>query len=207
MRHGVRYIKTLKDIAQYVAVNYSSKLSYQNIKNAFSLGSIHTIKNYIQYMQDAYIFFSVEAFSNKIKEKVRLPRKMYGIDNALIRALSTSGQNNEGRLLENLVYLELLRREKTVNYYVDPQSKYEVDFVCSDKTNAYETELIQVCSDLRHAETKERELRALHSAKKSLGKYRKLKMTIITMDYRGIEQVSGTDIECLPAWEWLLRRD
>jgi len=70
--------------------------------------------------------------------------------------------------------------------------KYKVDFLCSD---------------LRHAETKERELRALHSATKSLGKYRKLKMTIITMDHRGIEQVSGTDIECLPAWEWLLRRD
>ncbi|MFA6568248.1 MAG: ATP-binding protein [Victivallales bacterium] len=51
MRHGMRYIKTLKDIAQYVASNYSSKLSYQNVKNAFSLGSIHTIKNYLQYMQ------------------------------------------------------------------------------------------------------------------------------------------------------------
>jgi predicted AAA+ superfamily ATPase len=204
MRHGVRYIKTLKDIAQYVAVNYSSKLSYQNIKNAFSLGSIHTIKNYIQYMQDAYIFFSVEAFSNKVKEKIRLPRKMYGVDTALIRALSTSGQRNEGRLLENLVYVELLRRRKNPSYFADPQNKYEVDFVCMDETNGSETELIQICSDLRVAETKERELRALQSAKKSLGKNRNLKMTIITMDYRGIEQVSGTDIECLPAWEWLL---
>lgn len=204
MRHGVRYIKTLKDIAQYVAVNYSSKLSYQNVKNAFSLGSIHTIKNYIQYMQDAYMFFSVEAFSNKEKEKVRLPRKMYGVDNALIRSLSSSGQRNEGRLLENLVFVELLRRRKNPSYFTDPQNKYELDFVCRDGTNGSVTELIQVCSDLSVAETREREIRAFQSAIKSLGKTRNLKMTIITIDYKGIEQVSGKDIQCLPAWEWLL---
>ena len=205
MRHGVRYIKTLKDIAHYVAINYSSKLSYQNVKNAFSLGSIHTIKNYIQYMQDAYLFFSVEAFSHKPKEKVRLPRKMYGVDVSLIRSLSTSGQKNEGRLLENLVYIEMLRRRKTVHYYSDPQNKYEVDFVCNNPgTN--DISLIQVCTDVRVAETKERELRALLSARKAFMKTDCSKMKIITMDYKATETVSGINIEYVPAWEWLLEK-
>ncbi|MFZ2655058.1 MAG: ATP-binding protein [Victivallales bacterium] len=203
MRHGVRYIKTLKDIAQYVASNYSSKLSYQNVKNAFSLGSIHTIKNYIQYMQDAYLFFSVEAFSHKPKEKVRLPRKMYGVDISLVRALSTSGQKNEGRFLENLVYVEMLRRRKTVHYYSDPQNKYEVDFICNDPgTN--DVSLLQVCTDVRVAETKERELRALLSARKSFKGGADSSMKIITMDYKSTEIVSGINVEYIPAWEWLL---
>jgi hypothetical protein len=205
MRHGVRYIKTLKDIAQYVASNYSSKLSYQNVKNAFSLGSIHTIKNYVQYMQDAYLFFSVEAFSHKPKEKVRLPRKMYGVDISLVRALSTSGQKNEGRLLENLVYIEMLRRKKIVHYYSDPQNKYEVDFVCNDPgTN--DIILVQVCTDASVAETKERELRALLSARKVFKGIDDSRMKIITMDYRATENVSGINIEYIPAWEWLLEK-
>lgn len=204
MRHGVRYIKTLKDIAQYVASNYSSKLSYQNVKNAFSLGSIHTIKNYLQYMQDAYLFFAVEAHSSKHKEKVRLPRKMYGVDISLVRALSTSGQKNEGRLLENLVYIEILRRRKGVNYYSDPQNKYEVDFVCNDPgTN--DISLFQVCTDVSLAETKERELRALLSARNAFKGIADDKMKIITMDYKAVETVSGINIEYIPAWEWLLR--
>jgi predicted AAA+ superfamily ATPase len=203
MRHGVRYIKTLKDIAQYVASNYSSKLSYQNVKNAFSLGSIHTIKNYIQYMQDAYLFFSVEAFSHKPKEKVRLPRKMYGVDISIVRALSTSGQKNEGRLLENLVYVEILRRRKTVHYYTDPQNKYEVDFVCNDPgTN--DISLLQVCSDISVSATNERELRGLLSARNVFKGIDDSKMQIITMNHKATEPVSGVNIEYIPAWEWLL---
>ncbi len=203
MRHGVRYIKTLKDIAQYIASNYSSKLSYQNVKNAFSLGSIHTIKNYLQYMQDAYLFFAVEAHSSKHKEKVRLPRKMYGVDISLVRALSTSGQKNEGRLLENLVYIEMLRRKKTVHYYSDPQNKYEVDFVYNDMgTN--DLRLLQVCTDVSVSEIKERELRGLLSARNVFKGIADSKMKIITMDYRATETASGVNIKYIPAWEWLL---
>jgi predicted AAA+ superfamily ATPase len=203
MRHGVRYIKTLKEIAQYVASNYSSKLSYQNVKTAFSLGSIHTIKNYIQYMQDAYLFFSVEAFTHKPKEKIRLPRKMYGIDISLVRALSTSGQKNEGRLLENLVYIEILRRRQTVHYYTDPQNKYEVDFVCNiPGTN--DISLLQVCSDVSVSATNERELRGLLNTRKVFKGLPDNKMQIITMNHKATETVSGVNIEYIPAWEWLL---
>lgn len=54
MRHGVRHIRTLKDVAFYVANNCGGKLTYQNIAAAYSLGSLHTAKNYLSYLQDAY---------------------------------------------------------------------------------------------------------------------------------------------------------
>ncbi len=204
LRHGVRHVKTLKDIALYTANNYASRLSYQNIKDAYSLGSIHTVKNYLAYMQEAYLFFAVEAFSHKARERVRLPRKMYGIDAALLRSISMSGQKNEGRLLENLVYLELLRRKKQVLYYSDPQRKYEVDFVCRPGAGGA-VELIQVCLELNIAEVKERELRGLQSA---LGVFNDVGadgLTLLTLDRGGIERVAGRRVNCVPVWEWLLK--
>ena len=203
LRHGVRHIKTLKDIALYTANNYASKLSYQNIKDAYSLGSIHTVKNYLAYMQEAYLFFAVEAFTHKARERVRLPRKMYGIDPALLRSISVSGQKNDGRLLENLVYLELLRRKKQILYYSDPQRKYEVDFVCCQSAGG-PVELIQVCLDTSMAEVKERELRGLQSALKAFKNISAGGLTLITLDRGGTEHIAGRQVKCVPVWEWLL---
>jgi len=203
MRHGVRHIKTLKDIAFYVANNCGGKLTYQNIASAYSLGSLHTAKNYLSYLQEAYLFFAVEAFSFKVKERTRRPRKMYGIDPALIRA-TAGGLENRGLLLENVVFLELIRRRKIVHYYTDPNGKYEVDFVSRDpETNA--VELIQVCADLSRAETRERELRGLQHAAAAFRHLRKENLLLLTMDHRGIEKVAGHEIACLPVWEWLLQ--
>ncbi len=202
VRHGVRHIKTLKDIALYTANNYAARLSYQNIKDAYALGSIHTVKNYLEYMREAYLFFAVEAHSPKARERVRLPRKMYGIDAALLRSISVSGQKNDGRLLENLVYLELLRRGRRVVYYSDPQRKYEVDFVCSGAAGG-PVELIQVCLDTATAEVKERELRGLQSA---LGAFKTVDaLTLVTLERAGEERIAGRTVKLLPAWQWLLQ--
>jgi hypothetical protein len=203
LRHGVRHVKTLKDIALYTANNYASKLSYQNIKDAYSLGSIQTVKNYLAYMQEAYLFFAVEAFSHKARERVRLPRKMYGIDTALLRSISLSGQKNEGRLLENLVYLELLRRKKQIVYYSDVQRKYEVDFVCRQDAGGA-VELIQVCLDSTVAEVKERELRGLQSALNVFKSVAPDGLKLITFDRGGTERIAGGRVKCMPVWEWLL---
>jgi len=203
MRHGVRHIKTLKDIAFYVANNCGGKLTYQNIAAAYSLGSLHTAKNYLSYLQDAYLFFAVEAFSFKVKERTRRPRKMYGIDIALIRA-TAGGADNRGLLLENLVFLELMRRRKSVHYYADPHGKHEVDFVSRDPEKKA-VELIQVCADLSRAETQERELRGLQRAATAFRHLPDENLLLLTMDHRGVEQVAGRKIACLPVWEWLLQ--
>ncbi|HOI43090.1 MAG TPA: ATP-binding protein, partial [Elusimicrobiales bacterium] len=176
LRHGVRHIRTLKDIALYTGNNCSSRLFYKKMQEAYEIGSVHTVKNYLSYMEEAYLFFAVEAFSRKQRECVRLPRKMYGIDPALIRAISVTGQRNEGRLLENLVYIELLRRGRKIEYYSDPQRKYEVDFVCGAEGGG--VELVQVCLDPSQAEVRERELRGLRSA---LGVFKRVKPDGVTV--------------------------
>jgi predicted AAA+ superfamily ATPase len=206
VRHGVRHLRTFKDIAFYVANNCGSRLSYQNIKNAYSLGSLHTVKNYLDYLRDAYLFFAVDAFSQKIKERVRLPRKMYGIDVALVRATSMAAQKNIGHLLENLVYLEFLRRGIRVDYYGDAQRQYEVDFLWRDP-GTRDFQLIQVCADLESAETRERELRGLVNTAKALGGIPDRNLRILTLDRKSNEKAGDHVVECLPVWEWLLRKN
>lgn len=203
MRHGVRHIRTLKDIAFYVANNCGSKLTYQNVAAAYALGSLHTAKNYLSYFQEAYLFFAVEAFAFKAKERVRRARKMYGIDPALVRAAAAGMRDNIGLLLENVVYIELLRRRKTVHYFADQQGKYEVDFV-SRNSEASEVELIQVCADMTREETRERELRGLSLAVRQFGGLPDKNLIVLTMDTRGTERVEGRNISCIPVWEWLL---
>jgi predicted AAA+ superfamily ATPase len=203
MRHGVRHIRTLKDIAFYVANNCGSKLTYQNIASAYELGSLHTAKNYLSYLQDAYLFFAVEAFSFKVKERVRRARKMYGIDPALVRAAAAGMRDNVGLLLENVVFVELLRRRRTVHYFADQQGKYEVDFV-SHHTETGAVELIQVCADMSRPETRNRELRGLILAARQFGNLPDEKLLVLTLDSSGIEHVDGRRIACIPVWEWLL---
>ena len=203
MRHGVRHIRTLKDIAFYVANNCGSKLTYQNVAAAYALGSLHTAKNYLSYFQEAYLFFAVEAFSFKVKERVRRARKMYCIDPELVRAAAAGMRDNIGLLLENVVYIELLRRRKTVHYFADQQGKYEVDFV-SRNPDTSEVELIQVCADMTRVETRDRELRGLILAARQFGDLPDKNLMVLTLDTHGTERVDGRDIICTPVWEWLL---
>ncbi|HAS84354.1 MAG TPA: hypothetical protein DCS43_17195 [Verrucomicrobia bacterium] len=205
MRHGIRHIRTFKEIAGYVAANCGSKLTYQNVAQSYNLGSIHTAKNYITYLQDAYLFFGVDSFSFKHKERVRRPRKMYGIDTGLIRAVS-GNMENRGLLLENLVFVELFRRGHTVNYYADVHGKYEIDFVVGYGKPSDEITLIQVCTDLSKPQTRERELRGLVQAAKVFHDLPDEKLLVLTMDERDPQEFAGRHITCQPVWEWILEK-
>jgi predicted AAA+ superfamily ATPase len=68
-------------------------------------------------------------------------------------------------------------------------------------------ELIQVCADLSRAETRERELRGLQHAATAFGKLSDENLLLLTMDHRGVEQVVGRSIACVPVWEWLLQAE
>jgi predicted AAA+ superfamily ATPase len=202
-RHGLRYLKTLKELAVYVAGNYSSKISYQKLKNIFELGSVHTVKNYLDYMEDAYLFSLVSHFSFKVKEQIRRPRKVYGIDTGLVRAVTTIGPKNTGRILENIVYLELRRRQLEIHFYVDDRNKYEVDFVIKNRVSG-KYQLIQVCADVSNMETHAREIKSLLYAAKVLEVER---MLVLTANDAHLETVSEKVIEYVPVWEWLLQSE
>ncbi|MBW8048906.1 MAG: ATP-binding protein [Cytophagales bacterium] len=196
-RYNIRYVKDLKEIALYAISNYSSKSSLHKIKNIFEIKSVHTVKNYLQYLEDAYLLFLLVPFSFKLKEQLKQPKKIYSIDTGIINALSFKAVADHGKIMENVVLLELKRRNKEIYYY--SASDFEVDFLIREGQKI--DQLIKVCFSLADEYTKKREIKALIKAAKKLDCSNLL---IITFDNEGKEKVDDLTISIIPLWKWLL---
>ena len=168
-RHKIRKITELYDLADYLISNYSNPLSYNEIADELTLGSVTTVKRFCGFLAEPYLFFYLPRYNNKLKEMKKAPRKVYVIDNGFIYTRSFELSSNNGRQLENMVFIELLRRgydlKKSLFYYRTSNDK-EVDFVTRDGRKV--TSLIQVSYDISKAKTRERELDALVKASEEL---------------------------------------
>ena len=169
-RHNVTNISLLKYLIicllKNAATTFSVNKFYNDIKSqGYKVGK-DTIHNYLDYIQDAFLVFTVSHYSESERVKHNQPKKVYAIDNGLVNAISISFSNNYGKLLENLVYLDLRRQKKEI-YFYNTSDGYEIDFVTVDQDN--NRELIQVSWDMSDTKTIEREKRALLQAEKELG--------------------------------------
>ncbi len=206
-RYKIKYPKTLKEIAKYLISNSSSEISFNKLKKMLNIKSVHTVKNYISYLENAYLIFLIERFSPKLKEQFLAPKKVYCIDNGIITALSFKLSQNKGKLMENLVAIELLRRkfyfhpDYEIYYWKDYQQR-EVDFVVKKEDRI--KYLIQVCFSVDEINTREREIKSLMKADKEL---KSEKMLIITWDTEEKIKINGKIIELIPLWKWLLTYD
>jgi len=196
-RKKIKNIKTLKEIALLSLSLYSSKFTYQSIKNSCGNNSISTVKTYIDYLQESFIIFVLGPFSYRPKARISLPKKMYAVDVALVNAITGQTTSDLGKKLENLIYLELNRREKEFYYINEPS--YEVDFAIKEGRSI--VELIQVSWSIAEISTRDREVKALISGSK---KYKATKLLIITENEESEIVIDNYKINVIPAWKWLL---
>ena len=192
-RHGIKNIKEVKELTLFLAANPGTIQSYKNMQRIIGVRSQNTVKNYLEALNDVYLFFSMDLFDYSLKRQIYNPSKIYCIDVALSNSISFKFSRNRGQNYENLVFLELLRRGKEL-YYWKSQKGREVDFVIKDGLDI--TEAIQVCYSLEDERTRQREMRALTEVKDELGVDR---LTVITDD-----EESHGEINILPLWKWLL---
>ena len=197
-RYKIHHTRAFKELAAYLVLQTGKEISYNRLKNIFSLGSAHTARNYVDHLEEAYIIATVEKFSFKKQESLRY-RKTYAIDIAFYRSLSPAVPVNKGFIYETLVFLELLRR-KTANgielfYY---KGTREVDFVV--KKNQELLNLIQVCHDLGETKTLNREVNALLEASNAL---KCEHLTIINENLDEERNVQGKTIRFIPIINWL----
>ncbi len=197
-RYKIKEVKTIKEIAHYLLSNSSKEFSYNRIKNIYSLGSVHTVKNYIEYLTSTYMFFELPRFSHSLKEIHTRIKKIYVIDNGLIDAVGFSSSPDIGRLYENLAFVELRRNGADLYYYKDKRGR-EIDFVVRDKRSVKEA--IQVCFNVNNDEVLKREVSGLIYGLKELGLKKGL---IITSGLEDRKRIRGYDIKFLPLWKWLL---
>jgi len=197
-RFSIRNTKELKELCLYLISNISTIYSYENLKDLIKARNTNTIKNYLEELESVFLFFRMPRFDYSIKRQIYNPGKFYVVDTGLSQAVGFKFSENIGHIYENLVFIELKRRNKELYYWKSNKGK-EVDFVT--KKGLKIEEAIQVCVSLTESKTKEREIDGLISAVNDLTPS---KCMIITEDEEKEEKIGKMKFRIIPLWKWLL---
>ena len=149
-----------------------------------------------------FLLYKVTRFSQSFKKETNSLPKYYCVDNGLRQSVLLPGRDDDGILLENAVFLQLIRNlsdGEKICYY---QGDKECDFVI--QTDTAVKQLIQVCWDMKEKNTLNRELDGIREAAAVTGCHQ---MTIITHDQEEIVQDKSGTIIILPAWKWFLTQE
>jgi predicted AAA+ superfamily ATPase len=194
-RYNIKQQKIFKELVNMLATTSSSCFTYNALKESLGLSNAITVKEYISYLQNSYLFFEVQKFDYSLKKQLNAPKKIYIIDPVFHRFCGMAITPDKGHLLENVVFIELKRRKKEVNYF---SNNHQCDFVIKDGTKV--TDALQVCYDLTE-NNKERELGGLLEA---MDTFHLSKGLILTMEQEEDIKVEKKTIRVLPVWKWLL---
>jgi len=196
VRNNITNEKEIKELVSYLAGNYARLSTNSELAEIIGVKNSTTVKNYLGFLADSYLAFQTCKYDYSISKQILNPKKSYFIDNGLVRRIGFNFSANLGHLLENLVFIELLRRGKTVYYHNKGQ---ECDFVLAeDKTI---TTAIQVAYTMPNEKTRKREIDGLLDA---MNAYNLQSGLIITDDTEEEIVEDGKKITVFPAWKWLL---
>jgi len=187
--------KPVKEISVYLLSNISNELSIRSLSKIIQIKNLSTLKTILDTFEKAFLFFFINKFDFSMKKQIQNPRKIYCIDNGFVNEVGFKFSENKGRILENLVFLELKRDENDIYYFSE---KKECDFLIRE--GAKIKKAIQVCYDLNQ-ENKEREIEGLLEA---INKFNLKEGLILTFDQDDELNIKGNKIIIKPIWKWLL---
>jgi predicted AAA+ superfamily ATPase len=194
LRHSVRDINSLRQLATYLITNISNLVSANKLVGMFEIKSATTFLEYFSFLKDAYLIDFVPMFDHSLKVQARNPKKVYVMDLGIYSEVSVSTNENMGKRLENLVFLNLRRRYKQLFYY---KNRSECDFVTMEKGQLKDA--IQVCSNVSE-ENFDRELTGVMEAMQNL----KISSGyIVTMNQSDIFEKDGFTVQMIPVHEFL----
>lgn len=199
-RHSVRNVTDLNDLALYLVSNFCNPVSANELTEELGFSSVNTTKKFMDYLHEPYLFYYLPRYNNKLKLMKKAPRKVYVVDNGFVAAKAFSLSDNLGRLLENQVFVELLRHgydiDKTMFYYRSRNDK-EVDFVLRKGTHI--EQLVQVCYDMSNGKTEKREVDSLIECGAELNCSN---LAIVTNNEERVIEKDGYRIEVVPVAKW-----
>lgn len=194
VRNDIKKEIELKKFITYISANVGVEISYNKIQKLLGLGSHNTVSQFILACEQAYLFFSINKFDYSIKKQSINPKKLYCVDNGLLRLNSFSFSDNLGRYLENLVFMGLKRKYKEIYYY---KNNNECDFIVNHKGKIIMA--IQVCYKLNDM-NKDREFAGLIEA---LKEFNLENGTIVTYNQEDEFVIDERKIKLIPAYKWL----
>ena len=200
---GISEESRLRRVIKFMASCIGSEISIKKISDTITSDGMKiqpaTVENYIDGFKNAHVLYQADRYDVKGKKLLKTLNKFYLVDMGIRRHLLGNKDKDDGHILENIVYLELLRRGYTVYVgKVDIKDKdgkikaLEVDFVAENENG---TEYYQIANTVMDSEVLQRELRPLEAIRDHYPKF------ILTRDY-GMADYNG--IKKLNALEWLL---
>lgn len=198
-RHKVRNSTDLNTLAVYLLTNFCNPISANDLKTELGFSSVTTTKKFMDYLHEPFLFFFLMRYDNKMKIMKKAAQKVYVVDNGFVTSRAFNISENIGRLLENQVFTELLRKgydtDRTLFYYRSRNDK-EIDFVIRDDFRI--KQLIQVSYTLTNAKTEKREVDALVEA---AGELHCSDLLIVTADEERTIEKNGYTIKVIPIYK------
>lgn len=189
LRNKINNSHLLRALASFIFQNSGLMFSIRKISNTIKseLGinsKEETISIYLEYLKEVYLIYELERYDLKGRKVFSRNNKFYGVDPGLRTSLASGKNKDYGHILENLVFLELLRRDYRI--YTGEIDDYEIDFICEKNE---EIIYIQVSMSLIDEKTREREFRPLQMIEDN---YPKIILSLDTLDFSesGIKNIN-----------------
>lgn len=194
-RYRISQVNELKQISLYLASNTGKLFSFSTLQLISGVKSTNSVKSYLDYLGQSYLFFYLKKFDYSLKKQIMNSRKVYAIDPAVSNRLGFRFSENRGRVLETIIFLQLLRMKQDVFYH---SGKKECDFIVQEGLTV--TQAIQVVHELNETNLK-REVEGLLEAMTAYGLDKGI---LITADNQLKSGTITDQIEVIPVWKWLL---
>lgn len=203
-RYKVGNPEALKKLLFFLASNCGKEITLSKLlgminNNGVIIKSNTTISDYCRYIENSFLCFFVNRYDDNLKAQQQAPRKVYFIDHVLAKILGFRTSEDRGRMLENIIFIELKRRGYDVFYY---SGSKECDFVIRE--GARTQQVIQACVELYDPSTKEREISGLIEA---MNKFSLSSGLIITENEEYVETLEIKNkkytVVVVPIWKWL----
>lgn len=196
-RYKISDIMLLESVVRFIFDNIGNQLSVSKIANTIKSDgrsiSTKTVDKYLQSLVDSMMIYQANRYNIKGKQYLKTLEKYYVVDIGLRYALLGKRGYDVGHILENVIYLELIRRGYDV--YIGQVGELEVDFVAMNDNGS---EYFQVSASVRDEKTLERELKSLQKINDNYPKY------ILTLDNDPVCDYDG--IKKINALDWLLKK-
>ena len=203
VRNRLPQERPIKELVYYLASNNAKEYTYNSLRKLVGIKSSNTVAEYCHYLENSFLCFSLNRFSYSLKKQTHHAKKIYFIDQALAENIGFRFSQDNGRILENIVFLQLMRQNQEIYFH---KEKKECDFLLRSKSDIGEA--IQVCVSLKDPQVKKREMGGLLEA---LTIYQLNRGVIITEDEMSIESIQYDgkhyEIEIIPCWQWLLDKE
>jgi len=186
--------KHIKEISMHLLSNISCPLSQRTLSTMTGVKNFSTLKTILNTFENAFLLSFVPKFDFSLRKQIQNPRKVYCVDTGFAYELGFRSSENKGRLLENLVFLELKRRTEHIYYF---SKSNECDFVIREGHTI--TQAVQVCYELIN-ENRKREINGLVECMNQF----KLKKGIILTFNQEENCPEDKRINIIPVWKWLL---